>query len=127
MLAVGNTMHRLCLLDTMALSEMVKQPKDLLRHFLEWAFGIESPVVPCFTAYTVLELRRCPRVFEAFIKLFDVLPCVLLKSFATLVEDEVTSYPDPSALNPCALALLANIPQLLGHAELADWARRPRS
>ena len=48
--------YPLCLLDTMAVSEMVKRPGGLFRHFLEWSHDAPRMFVPCFTVYTGMEL-----------------------------------------------------------------------
>ncbi len=127
MFAVGNTSYPLCLLDTMAASEMVKRPEGALRHFLEWAMDAEPMFLPSFTVYTLMELRRKPELFADFIEQFHPFPCVLLKGYAQLLEEEVASYPDPSAIDPCAIAftplggegnLLSNLPSLLELSEL---------
>jgi hypothetical protein len=67
---------------------------------------------------------------------FKPFPCVLLKGYMEFLNEEVTSYPDPSGIDPCAIVftpppfgsegnLLANLPQLLRLPELVkqemDW------
>jgi hypothetical protein len=122
MFKVGDTRYPLCLLDTMAVSEMVKRPKGAFRHFLEWAMDTQPIFVPCFTVYTVMELRRTPALFADFIEHFHPFPCVLLKGYAELLEEEVANYPDPSGIDPCSIAftplgdegnLLSNLPTIL--------------
>jgi hypothetical protein len=123
MFAVGDTNYPLCLLDTMAVSEMVKQPQGAVRrHFLEWSMDSQPMFVPCFAVYTLIELRRKPALFETFIEQFHPFPCVMLKGYWQLLEEEVASYPDPSGIDPCAIAftplggegnLLSNLPTLL--------------
>lgn len=123
MLTAGQTKYPLCLLDTMVVSEMVKEDASpVLRHFYEWACEAKPVIVPCFTIYTLMELRRAPAVFRRFIERFRILPCVMLKGYAHILEEEVASYPDPSELDPCAIAFtflggdgnqLSNLPRLL--------------
>jgi hypothetical protein len=123
MFAVGNTNYPLCLLDTMAVSEMVKRPNGAFRrHFLEWSVDVQPMFVPCFTVYTLMELRRKPALFATFVEQFHSFPCVMLKGYAQLLEEEVASYPDPSGIDPCGIAftplggegnLLSNLPILL--------------
>jgi hypothetical protein len=74
MLAVGDMNYPLCLLDTMAVSEMVKRPQSAFRHFLDWSHAGQTPFVPCFTVYTLIELRRKPEHFQQFIEQFSSLP-----------------------------------------------------
>jgi hypothetical protein len=132
MLSVGPTNYPLCLLDTMAVSEMVKRPHDALRRFYEWAHEAEPPFVPCFTIYTLMELRRSPILFNQFIEQFDPFPCVMIKGYAHLLEEEVTAYPDPTGIDPCAIAFtrlgqegnkLSNLPLLLASPDLVERER----
>jgi hypothetical protein len=122
MFLVGDTEYPLCLLDTMAISEMVKRPEGALRHFYEWAMASKPCFVPCFSPFTLIELRRKPALFDKFIEQFHPLPCVLLKGYEWLLEDEILAYPNPSKIDPCALAftpmgdsgnLLRNLPSVL--------------
>lgn len=88
--------------------------------------------VPCFTVYTLVELRRRPALFADFIQQFHPFPCVLLKGYAQLLDEEVASYPDPAGIDPCAIAftpvggegnILSNLPTLLDlpeHKEQED-------
>lgn len=122
MFAVGNTNYPLCLLDTMVVSEMVKRPTGAFRHFLEWAMDAEPMFVPCFTVYTLMELRRKATLFTAFVENLHPFTCVLVKGYAQLLEEEVASYPNHSVIDPCAIAftplggegnLLSNLPSIL--------------
>jgi hypothetical protein len=132
MMRVGDSEVRLCLLDTMAVSEMVKRPKGVFRHFLEWAMAPGAPVLPCFTPYTLIELRRKPTLFAQFIEQFHLFPCVLLRGYMEFIEDEAAHYPDPSDIDPCAVAftpiggpgnLLTNLPEMMRLSNFATWER----
>jgi hypothetical protein len=133
MLSAGETRYPMCLLDTMAVSAMVKEP-SFFRSFYDWALADEPPYVPCFTIYTLMELRRRLELFGQFIEVFKILPCVMVKGYAHLLEEEIASYPDPRGIEPDAIVFtpfgdegnqLSNLPQLL---ELfadkeAEWNR----
>jgi hypothetical protein len=93
--------YRLVLLDTNALSEFAKQG-DSFRHFLTWS-SADPMFVPCFSLFSVLEMRRRPDVYGRFKELFRVWPCMLVKSHEQLLEDEVSCYPDPSGIDPTLL------------------------
>lgn len=133
MLRTGTTDYPMCLLDTMAVSEMVKaDDSPVMRHFHEWAWGSSPAVVPCFTVYTLMELRQWDGLFERFIERFAPWPCAMVKGYATLLEEEVAAYPDPSVIDPCAIAFtplggegtqLANLPAMLAqlHDREASW------
>src|SRR5690242_12516559 len=105
MLVAGNNRYPLCLLDTLAVSEMVKRPREAFKHFLEWSHATDVPFVPCFTVYTLIELRRKPELFDQFVEHFQPFPCVLLKGYMELIAEEVANYPDPSVIDVCSLAL----------------------
>jgi hypothetical protein len=59
--------------------------------------------LPCFSLFSVLEMRRRPDVYGRFKELFQVLPCMLMKSHEQLLEDEVAFYPDPLGIDPTLL------------------------
>jgi hypothetical protein len=98
---INGSTYRLVLLDTNALSEFAKRGEDF-GHFLTW-LAAEPMFVPCFSLFSVLEMRRRPDVYERFKELFRVLPSFLLKSHEQLLEDEVRCYPDPSGIDPTLL------------------------
>jgi hypothetical protein len=60
--------------------------------------------IPCFSLFSVLEMRRRPDIYGRFKELFRVLPCMLMKSHEQLLEEEVRCYPDPSGIDPTLLA-----------------------
>lgn len=108
MLNLNGTDYRLCLLDTNAVSELVKR-EDSLRHFLAWAFTTHPVYIPSFTLFTVLELRRRPELFQQFLERFGPLPSVLLKSHEQLLEEETRHYPDPSRIDPVLLGFSGGV------------------
>jgi hypothetical protein len=131
-LRVLDTNYPLCLLDTLAVSEMVKRPAGALRNFYEWSHRSEPTFLPCFTVYTLIELRRQPALFEQFIGQFHPFPCVLVKGYMNFLDEEVDCYPDPSQIDPCAIAftplgdegnLLRNLPLILASQKLQEQER----
>lgn len=98
MVSISGNDYRLALLDTNALSEFARQGESF-RRFLTWSTA--QPVsIPCFSLFSVLEMRRRPDAYERFTKLFRTVPCMLVKSHEQLLEEEVRSYPDPSPIDP---------------------------
>ena len=79
--------YKLCLLDTNALSEIVKHPNNEGRGFIE-RFP-PSEFVPCLTVYNLIELRRQSDVLRKFIKFFDVYPSFIAKPFQLILEAEI--------------------------------------
>jgi hypothetical protein len=98
---INGSDYRLVLLDTNALSEF-RREDDRFRHFLSWS-GASPMFVPCFSLFSILEMRRRVDVYERFKEVCRVFPCVLVKSYEQLLDDEVRSYPDPSSINPTLL------------------------
>lgn len=87
-----------CLLDTNAVSEILKRPEDEGRGFIR-LYGPDS-CVPCFTVHTAGELYRNKPVFRLFLDFFSAYPCAILKPMERLLSDEVAAYPDPSGVEP---------------------------
>lgn len=63
-----------------------------------------TDVLPCFSPFSLLEMRRRVDVYERFKDVFRVFSCILVKSHEQLLDDEVRSYPDPSGIDPTLLA-----------------------
>jgi hypothetical protein len=74
MFSVGDMNYPLCLLDTMAVSDLVKRPDEALPNYYAWAMGVDPGFIPCFSIYTLMELRRSPELFDQFIEQFRHLP-----------------------------------------------------
>src|SRR5205814_3160778 len=104
MITLNGTNYKLCLLDTNAVSEMVKQPVVLGR-FLAWSLTSPPFFLPCFSPFTLLELRRNTKIYGQFIEQIGPFPCMLLKSHEQLMEEEVRCYPDPTSVDPCLIGL----------------------
>lgn len=90
----------LCLLDTNAVSQMVKHPDRELRHYFEWASNQTSSFLPAFSVFNLVELRRRPALYQEFLEVFNQYPCTFVKAYQQLVEDEIRTYPTPDRVNP---------------------------
>ena len=97
----GNT-YKLCLIDTNVVSEMMKRPNPLMRHFFERM--PPSEYIPCFSLFTILELRERDDVYQRFLEMFSKFPCCILKNLDLLFKDELAAYPDPSEVSPILIA-----------------------
>lgn len=84
----GST-YKLCLLDTNALSEIVKYPTVVGRGYIE-RFP-PTMYVPCFTVYNLIELRRNADVFQKFTKFFSIYPSFITQPFQVILDAEVRS------------------------------------
>jgi len=81
---------------------MLKNPTREFKYFLEWT--IPNNFIPSFSPFTLLEIRNIPEIYNKFLELFSVLPCVILKSHEQLFGDEILHYPDPTNINPILVA-----------------------
>jgi len=102
MITINGYTYKLCLIDTNAVSEMVKRPDPIMRHFFE---AIKpSEYIPCFSIFTILELREKDEVYKRFLGTFSVFPCLILKSLDQLFQDELTAYPDRTKISPILIS-----------------------
>ena len=102
MIKINGNQYKLCLVDTNAVSEMVKQPDPILRRFFETMKP--DKYIPCFSLFTILELRQRNAVYKLFLEIFSVLPCIILKSLDQLFQDELDSYPNPNKVTPILIS-----------------------
>lgn len=132
MLTANGTRYPLFLLDTMAISAIAKEPNGVGQRFRDAWRATEPPFVPCFTIFTLLELQRRADVFDQFVTTFRDEPCLLIKSYRELIEEEVRCYPEPTLVEPASIAFtplgsaehqLTNLPTVLGQVEqdASDW------
>jgi hypothetical protein len=97
----GNT-YRLCLIDTNVVSEMLKRPQREFANF--FTKYMTDGCIPCFSIWTLLELRESRDLLPTFLEYFSVIPCAILKSHEQLLHDEVAGYSQPSEVNPILVA-----------------------
>lgn len=102
MITLNGHIYKLCLIDTNVVSEMMKRPDPVMRHFFERM--PLSEYIPCFSLFTILELREREDVYQRFLEMFSKFPCCILKNLDLLFKDELTAYPDPSKVSPILVA-----------------------
>ena len=95
--AENGKQYYLCGLDTNIVSELLKQRETIGKNFI--VIYSADKYAPCFSIYTIAELRRRKDVFESFLDVFSIYPCFLLKYHDQLFMDELNSYPDPSIVD----------------------------
>ncbi len=134
MIELNGHKYGLCLIDTNAASEMAKHLTDEFRNFLEWSLTDKPMMIPCFSIFTILELRRRPAVYEQFLERFSPFPSIVLKSPDQLLAEEVNSYPNPETIHPILHAFsglatspsnqMRNVLDLLFDTPDAKWQER---
>ena len=98
MIILNEHTYKLCLIDTNVTSEMLKRPDPIMRHFFETIKPNEY--IPCFSIFTILELREKDDVYKRFLETFSVFPVLTFKSSDQLFQDELTAYPDHKKVSP---------------------------
>ena len=99
MIKIGNELYRLCLLDTNVLSEIIRNKNNERSSFIT-NFSISNGIIPCFSIWSVIELRKAPDIYKDFIKFFSIVPCCLLKPYIEILGEEYTSYQSGKKANP---------------------------
>ena len=93
MVILNGSAYRLCGLDTCILSDLLEHDAAAARGFV--TLLPPSEVIPCFSPYTLFELRSRREIYEEFLSFFDVYPCIILKNEDQLFKDELDAYPNP--------------------------------
>lgn len=82
--------YKLCLLDTNAISELLKYPDNEGKGFISKL--PPNAYAPAFTIYNIIEVRRDDEVYDRFLKFFSIYPCFILKPHQLILEDELYAY-----------------------------------
>lgn len=88
--------YRLCLLDTNALSEIIKHPLNEGRGFIEKCNPKDHAT--CLTIYNLIELRRKSKLFKEYVEFFSLYPSFLLKPNEILLKEEQQSIDSTSSI-----------------------------
>jgi len=99
---LNGSSYRLCLIDTNIVSEMLKRPQQEFANFLTKYVGAQC--IPCFSIWTLLELRESRNLFPPFLEYFSVIPCAIIKSHEQLLEGEVAVYSTQHDVDPILFA-----------------------
>ncbi len=102
MIELNGHEYKLCVLDTNAVSEMIKRPTVEFRAVVD-RFALVG-YLPCISPFTVIELRRRRDLYQSFLQYFSVFPCLLVEGYEQLLGDEVEHYPNPSSIDPTLVA-----------------------
>jgi hypothetical protein len=109
MIELNGNKYRLCLIDTNAISEMVKNPTVEFKNFNIWALSQKPSYIPSFSLLSIMEMRQKQEVYLKFLSIFGLWPCIILKSEEQLFNEELSSYPNPSAINPVLVAGVGSV------------------
>jgi hypothetical protein len=88
-IAASGTTYKVPLLDTNAISEISKYPARYGRGFIE-RFSPDA-YAPCFTPYSLVELRRRPDVYGKFLAFFGQYPCFITRPYNDILAAELAA------------------------------------
>lgn len=96
--AASGRVYELALLDTNALSEVVKYPDREGTGFLELL--ALRPIAPCFTPYNLFELYFAPAVFEGFLDFFSQIPIFVTLPWEMVLTQELDRFDHGTEVSP---------------------------
>ena len=96
-IAKSGKSYQLCLLDTNAISEILKNKNYEGKHFIE-RFP-PTDFAPCFSFYNLIELRRSKDVYTKFLSFFSIYPIFLLKIQSMIFKEEILRYDTNQDIN----------------------------
>ncbi len=115
---IGRSTYRLVGLDTNVMSEMLRDSATMKGFVSRFGRGY----VPCFSPYSLFELRKRPEIYDQFVDFFDFYPCAILKNEGQLFEDELARYPSTASISPILLGFSTlNASKGTNLRSLIDW------
>jgi hypothetical protein len=101
LLKIGKSTYRLVGVDTNVISEILRDQDGARRGFIS---RFVAGYIPCFSPYSMFELRKRPDIYEQFLEFFDVYTCMELKNEEQLFDDELAGYPSATDIDPAIWA-----------------------
>ena len=95
---LNGTQYKTCLFDTNIISEAVKDIKGEFEQFV--LLITQNNFIPCFSIFSILELRNKKNLYEHFLDAFSPIPCIFLKNHEQLFTEEINLYPNYDKVNP---------------------------
>ena len=105
MVVINGRQYKLCLLDTNAVSEMIKNRNSEFQKYLNNLF--RDGFIPSFSLFSIIELKQKRDLFSEFLDIFSVFPSVILKGHQQILEEEIKSYPQYNKIDPLLISLIA--------------------
>ncbi|MCG8483066.1 MAG: hypothetical protein MJA31_07130, partial [Clostridia bacterium] len=83
--------YKLLLLDTNALREIVLNNDNSFLGFINRFIGNSNMYAPVFSIYNVIELFPYQDIYDNFIRVFSVVPCLMFLPYKIILNEEVNS------------------------------------
>jgi len=98
MIAINGKEYKLCLFDTNALSEFLKEPKKWILYF-DRKLSISHTII-CYSVFTLSELWHRKDLFNKYIEVFSTFPSAILDGYESIFQKEVENYNFLKKLSP---------------------------
>ncbi len=105
MLEINGTEYNLCLLDTNALSNLLKSPKDWIEN-IDSHFDISKTII-CYSIFTLSELSYNIELFNKYLDFFSIFPSAVLDGHESIFVKETENYSSLKPLSPVVLTPFA--------------------
>ena len=104
MVEINGTNYNLCLLDTNAVSEIVKNRNEEFKKYLDKLFP--EKYIPCFSVFTIAELQQRQDLFSKFMDLFTFFPSGIVKGHGDVIKEEIENYPNYQKIFPLSMSVV---------------------
>lgn len=90
---IGSNDYKLIYLDTNALREIVLNNNESFHNFIEKFLSIDLvKYIPVFSIYNVFELKPYTDIYEKFIEVFSIIPCMMFFPYKLIIEEEYKAF-----------------------------------
>lgn len=91
---INGNKYRLFILDTNFISELLLDQTVDAKKFLN--YSLENKLILCFSFYNVMEIKKgYTERWKKFLDVFSMMPCVILRPYWMIIEEESTGNANP--------------------------------
>lgn len=101
MISINNNTYKLCLFDTNALSDFLKNPKQWITYF-DNEFSLSNTII-CYSIFSLSELYYRHDLFEKYLEFFSVFPSAILDGYNSIYQKELKNYFSNDIIDPIVL------------------------
>ncbi len=102
MIEINGHSYNLCLLDTNALSNLLKNKKEWISK-INSRFDLSKTFI-CYSIFSLSELWYTPKLFKEYLNYFSDLPSAVLDGYESIFQKEVDNYNKQNPLLPIVFA-----------------------
>jgi hypothetical protein len=98
MININDKVFYLNLLDTNAISEIIKNKNGERESYFSKI--LINRTVPCISLWSIIELRKSEYLYPKFLQLFSIFPISILKPFPHILKEEVKNNSSKKIIDP---------------------------